>query len=146
MTQKSYTSFHAYLPGHNERHLEDAFDAIRATAEAGLSVSQLADCEAFVTGLRFLEQGYFWEAHEVLEPVWMALPDDSVERRFVQGLIQFANGRLKLRMGKAKAALRLVGRARSLLPQEPCQKIMTLQVDDVRSWLEKLEEEIILAL
>lgn len=137
---------HAYVPGHNERHQEDAFDAIRATAVPGQNAEQLACCEAFRTGLYFLEKGYYWEAHEVLEPVWMLLPDGTVDRRFVQGLIQLANGRLKLRMGRLKAALRLVGRARGLISSTTATKIMTLDVQDVNRWIDELEAEIILAL
>ncbi len=46
------------------------------------------------------------------EPVWMALPLGSGERLFVQGLIQLANGFLKLRMGRPRAARRLCAMAR----------------------------------
>lgn len=146
---------YAYIPGQTARHPDDAFDAIRKTAVHGQGVDQLARCEAFRAGLYYFDQGYFWEAHEVLEPVWLALPEDSVERQFVQGLIQLANGRLKLRMGRLKAALRLVGQARGLLLARETEQagvskvpltLMTLNVQDVHRWIDELESEIILAL
>ena len=106
---------HMHIPGRNARHAEGAFDAIRADAVTGLSPAALAQTTAFRHGLAFLDAGYFWEAHEVLEPVWLALPDDAPARRFVQGLIQLANARLKARMGRPKAADRLFVMARALM-------------------------------
>ena len=87
---------HAYIPGVNERHPENAFDGIKSSVNAGDDIEQLEQCAAFRAGLQYLEAGFYWETHEVLEPVWMALPERSVEKRFIQGLIQLANGCLKL--------------------------------------------------
>lgn len=108
------TPTHAYVPGQSERHPEDAFASVCETAAPGMTVDALAECAAFKHGLHYLEQGYFWEAHEVLEPVWMALPDGDA-RRFTQGLIQLANALLKARMDRPKAALRLCAMARELM-------------------------------
>ncbi|MFK7858238.1 MAG: DUF309 domain-containing protein [Granulosicoccus sp.] len=134
---------YAYVPGQTDRHSDDAFNAIRETASPGLCAHELACCNAFLTGLRFIDTGFYWEAHEVLEPVWMALPDNSIEKQFVQGLIQLANGRLKLRMGRQKAALRLVGQARGLVPCGTSSTIMTLDVQEVHRWIDALEADII---
>ncbi len=134
---------HAYIPGQNERHPEDTFDAVRRTAVQGQTAEQLAQCEAFQAGLRFLDVGFYWEAHEVLEPVWMVLPQDSAERRFVQGLIQLANGCLKVRMKKPKAALRLVEQARGLVPAADASiTMMTLEVVEVHRWIDALEDKV----
>lgn len=108
------TPTHAYVPGESERHPEDAFAAVCATAAPDMTAEDLAACDAFKHGLHYLEQGFFWEAHEVLEPVWMVLPDGD-PRRFTQGLIQLANALLKARMDRPKAALRLCAMARDLL-------------------------------
>lgn len=133
----------AYVPGQNERHPDDAFDALRQTAVRGQDTAGLAQCDAFRAGLRFLDSGYYWEAHEVLEPVWMALPEGCVERRFVQGLIQLANGCLKLRMDRPKAALRLVGKARALVPSgEVAATIMTIETREVHRWIDALERDV----
>jgi len=141
-----YLPSHAYVPGQNKRHPEDAFESIRQTAIHGQDADQLAQSSAFKTGLRFLSAGYYWEAHEVLEPVWMVLPDDSVERRFVQGLIQLANGRLKMLMGRPKAASRLVDQARGLIPTNPSLTVMRLTVSEVHHWIDTLEYEVNLVL
>ena len=134
---------HAYVPGRNERHPDDAFDELKRTVRPGAAVDELVACEAFGTALRWLDAGYGWEAHELLEPVWMALPDGGAERRFVQALIQLANGRLKLAMGRPKAARRLVGLARGLLPPDGPgrgpDRILSVSVRDVRRGLDALE-------
>ena len=54
-----------------------------------------AENPAFQAGLDCLESGFYWEAHEILEPVWMNAPADAPERFMVQALIQLANAALK---------------------------------------------------
>lgn len=98
---------HAYVPGQNARHAEGWFDGIKETARPGMDLSALARSRAFEVGLAYLEAGYFWECHEVLEAVWMALPEGTPERSLVQAIIQLANARLKLRMQRPKATARL---------------------------------------
>lgn len=60
-------------------------------------------------GMALYRAGFFWEAHEAWEPLWLAAPPNSRERALMQGLIQLANGWLKLRMGKPRAAARIAG-------------------------------------
>ncbi len=62
-----------------------------------------------------LERGYYWEVHEVLEPLWMVEPPNGARREGLQGLIQFANGALKVSMGRPGAAARLFAIAREHL-------------------------------
>ena len=72
-----------------------------------MTSAALAASDAWCAGWQFLRQGYFWEAHELLEPVWTALAPNSRERAFAQGAIQLANAALKARMGRPRAVLRL---------------------------------------
>lgn len=104
----------AYVPGQGPRHPEGAFDHLRLTARPGMTVDALVRSDAWCGGLWFLAHGFFWEAHEVIEPVWMALPPNSAERRMAQAVIQLANGALKLRMGRPGAAARLAGEVEML--------------------------------
>lgn len=97
----------AYVPGQTERHPEGCFDDIRASVFPGATAEDLARSQAYRAGLAYLHEGYFWECHELLEAVWMALPEQSPDRAGIQALIQLANARLKLRMNRPKAALRL---------------------------------------
>ncbi|MEW5420527.1 DUF309 domain-containing protein [Amorphus sp. 3PC139-8] len=101
----------AYVPGRTTRpESGDVFDI----AEAAPDVTDPAcwrDNEAWLAGFRLYRAGYFWEAHEVWEPVWMGARPNSAERALAQGVIQLANACLKLRMERPKAAARLVALA-----------------------------------
>lgn len=133
---------HAYVPGRTPRHPEDAFDILRATARAGDTPEMLARSAAFRAGLHYLDTGFYWEAHEVLEPVWMALPRCSAERAFVQALIQLANGRLKLVMERPKAALRLALIARDHLGESLARaRVMDQPVAAVARAIDELEKK-----
>ena len=128
---------HAYVPGKNERHAEDVFAEICQTVQPGMTADALASSRAFQHGLQYLKQGYFWEAHEVFEPVWMAL-DAGRERHFVQGLIQLANAELKARMDRPKAARRLCAIARGLVDARE-DRIMGVSCRSVVDQIDALE-------
>ncbi|QXT38221.1 DUF309 domain-containing protein [Gymnodinialimonas ceratoperidinii] len=142
MTRAVFTPTHAYVPGKTPRHPEGCFDAIRDTAQPGMDARALAETDAFQTGLAYLEQGYFWEAHEVLEPVWMILPEECDARLFVQALIQLANARLKHRMERPKAALRLCAIVRGLLEETSGGVIMGIETADIVAQIDSLEGEL----
>jgi len=129
---------HAYIPGKTARHPEDAFDDLRNTARPGMTVSQLSQSAAFQAGLAFIAQGYFWEAHEVLEPVWMACPQNSQERALVQGLIQLANAELKAVMGRPNATRRLCDVAFTHLNNVTAEKVMGLDVTAIQQQIDSL--------
>ena len=133
---------HAYIPGKTARHAEDAFDHLRATAAPDLDASQLSQSAAFLVGLDYLRAGYYWEAHELFEPVWMVLPNPSRERAFVQGLIQIANGFLKLKMDRPKAADRLERIARTLINSAGTGAVMGIKQQDVLEMLDSLKGRI----
>ena len=88
------------MPGVTKRPPENAFDHMKIVTDP------IRRCPAWRAGLEFHRAGYFWEAHELWEAVWMALPDGP-DRQLVRAMIQVANARLKVRMGRGKAAARL---------------------------------------
>lgn len=98
---------HKYVPGVTDRHPEGAFDAIRDQATPVTESATAADNPAWAYGLRLFDAGFWWEAHEVLEPVWMNARPNSAERAMCQAVIQLANGALKREMGAEKAWERL---------------------------------------
>lgn len=100
---------HRYVPGLTARHPEGAFDRIREQAHAETRSDAAEHNQAWLFGLDLLEARYAWEAHEVLEMVWMRAGPNTPERAFVQAIIQLANAALKHGMGRPKAALRLCG-------------------------------------
>ena len=98
---------YAYTPGLTARHPDDLFDPIKADPT-------FPDGRAFIFGLAFLRGEFYWEAHEVLEAVWLECPKNSAPQILVQALIQIANAGLKLRMNRPKAAKRLMEIAEGL--------------------------------
>jgi len=52
-------------------------------------------CQPYLYGIDLFNYGYWWEAHESLEAVWLAAGQDSLTGNFVQGLIQMAAAQLK---------------------------------------------------
>jgi hypothetical protein len=53
-------------------------------------------CESYLYGIDLFNHGYWWEAHEALETVWIAAGHKSTDCGiFVQGLIQLAGAQLK---------------------------------------------------
>lgn len=99
-----------------------------------MTLAELEGSAAWAAGWHFLDAGFYWEAHEVLEPVWMALPDGSAERRFVQAVIQAANAGLKARMERPGAVRRLAGIVEGLLQEfSPDAVILGRSADTVRA-------------
>lgn len=86
------------------------FERLRPIADAVAEMidpDTLLGAPAFRFGADLFNAGFFWEAHEVWEPVWMALPPNSRARTACRALIQAANACLKLRFGRLKAFARL---------------------------------------
>ena len=131
---------YAYVPGQNARHPEDWFDAIKASVTPETPPHLLHNTRAWCAGLAYLKAGYYWECHEVLEAVWMQAPNPSPEREMTQAIIQLANAKLKLKMGRPNAARRLAEMVRAHLACCPADRpILGVQVDWVIVQINALE-------
>ena len=136
---------HAYVPGLTNRHAPDLFATICATANPGMPVTKLLASDAWAAGLQFLNTGYYWEAHEAFEPVWQALPPRAPERNLVRALIQLANARLKAKMERPKAVIRLCDQVDALSASIPYDTFLTsnIQRDDLIQATRQLRAEVI---
>lgn len=103
------------MPGRTARHAKGAFDGLCDTARPGMDARALAECDAWLAGWQYLRDGYYWEAHELFEPVWMQTAANSRERHLVQAAIQTANAALKEKMQRPRAVLRLCDLAQAHL-------------------------------
>jgi uncharacterized protein len=97
-----------YLPGSGVEPPRAALHVARSSVPRRVDVEWLTDAPGFLLARQLFNAGYFWETHEVLEPLWEATLPNSQERHFLQGLIQLANACLKLRMQHPNAAVRLL--------------------------------------
>ncbi|MCV2887400.1 DUF309 domain-containing protein [Ruegeria aquimaris] len=103
---------------------------------------ELAACPAWRAGWQLYGAGYFWEAHEVWEPVWMQLPPNSAARHVVQASIQLANAELKIQMDRPRAARRLCALVREHIDRTGGERAMGLCSDDLVVLVEKLEKRL----
>ena len=63
------------------------------------------NCEPYLFGIDLFNHGYWWEAHDALETVWLAAGQRSTQCGvFVQGLIQLAVAQLKRVIGSTAGA------------------------------------------
>lgn len=69
-------------------------------------------------GRRLFEHGYYWEAHEAWEHLWLELGRTSRDALMVKGLIKLAASAVKCREGSAAGAMRHAARAAELLRGE----------------------------
>ena len=130
---------HAYVPGQTPRHDDAVFAALHDTVREGMTVCELVQTDAWHAGLLYLEKGYFWEAHEMWEPIWMRTRVGSPERELVQGLIQLANAHLKARMNRPKAVTRLCDIAEAHLKWgAPAAGVMGVELELVQAGLSDL--------
>ena len=104
-----------HFPGRNARPDDSVFAPLKATLVGCETPDALQQSAVFAAGFEAFHAGYFWEAHELWEPVWLQLPPASRERHVLQGLIQLANAALKRRMGLGAASDRILLRADTAL-------------------------------
>ena len=64
-------------------------------------------CKEYLFGIDLFNFSYWWEAHEVLEAVWVAAGRNTDTGLFVQGLIQISAAHLKGWQGYHAAARKL---------------------------------------
>lgn len=133
---------YAYVPGQTPRHDPSLFKALHDSVRGEMTPAELAESAAWRAGWVFFENGFYWEAHEALEPVWMAMAPNSVERHAVQALIQTANAALKMRMNRPKAVRRLCDLAESHLRAcgPTARDVMGLPLNELESRIETLRK------
>lgn len=96
----------AYLPGSSARPSAEPPDA------SPLDPARWRSCDAYVEGLALFDRGYYWEAHERWEALWILAGRTGPVAELLRGLIQLAAAALKLRQGRAAGAIALAERAR----------------------------------
>lgn len=66
----------------------------------------------YLEGLALFEHGYYWEAHEAWEGLWIAAGRTGAVGELLRGLILLAAAGVKIRQGRGAAAAKLGARAR----------------------------------
>jgi hypothetical protein len=111
----------AHLPGVTPEPDRAPLEAAKATLPARFRAPPGPTEPALAYGLALHDAGFFWEAHEVLEAVWLATALNTPERLLIRGFIQLANAGLKRRLGREGAAERLLRESRGEIA-EACRR------------------------
>ena len=116
-----------YIPGRTPRGDRSVVELHRLV----LDPDNWAASPHFQQGLRLFCHGYYWEAHEAWESVWLQLGRTGPPSDFVKGLIKFAAAGVKVLEGNLRGAVRHLARARELLSGSDHTEL-------ARPWLEAI--------
>ena len=99
---------YAFLPGyapHPERHPGGHMRGGREAPEPSpnpLDAGLWAHNRAYLLGLDLFNYGYYWEAHEKWEALWLLAGEEKGTASFLKGLIKLAAAGVKIRVGNAR--------------------------------------------
>ncbi|MBU1304634.1 MAG: DUF309 domain-containing protein [Alphaproteobacteria bacterium] len=111
---------YAYLPGNHQPHpVRDPTGHSYGPETLPLEHEPYLNDTALKWGIDLFNHGYYWEAHEAWEPLWLAAKGNAADRALFKGLIMLAATGVKIREGKWTAALRHAGKAARSLRQLP---------------------------
>jgi hypothetical protein len=71
-------------------------------------------CHEYLRGMDLFNHGYYWEAHESWEAVWIVLGRTGPDADFLKGLIKLAAAGVKAREGRREGVARHAKRALEL--------------------------------
>lgn len=98
---------HRHVPGTGTSPDRDTLDIVKARCPSEVSDANWREVAPYLYGLDLLAAGFFWEAHEVWEQVWLATRPNARERYLLAALIAIANADLKRVMRQPRAVSRL---------------------------------------
>ncbi|MBW2733842.1 MAG: DUF309 domain-containing protein [Deltaproteobacteria bacterium] len=83
-----------HIPGYSPHPVRDeaghSFQRVEGPQVCPLGYGRWRDCGDYLYGVDLFNHSFFWEAHEVWEPIWHEVGHESASGRFVQALIQMA--------------------------------------------------------
>jgi len=106
-----------HVPGSGSQPDMEPLEQIKRIGSTQVNPDNWRQTVDYRYGWSLFEAGFFWEAHEIWETVWLACAPNSRERLFIQALIQLANARLKRKMKRDHASARLVEESDRLLAE-----------------------------
>lgn len=110
---------------------------------AGLETEALAGLPPHYAGFfSCFNAGLYFEAHDVLEELWLAEGKAGSNHAFYKGLIQWAGAFVHLQKGRLRPAVALFDLAAANLRRYPTphQRLdLTLALEEIRSWRQAIE-------
>jgi len=112
-----YTEFpmpdYAFLPGvnlHPNKRQVNHLPEIPAKNKI-INAENWQNLPAYLYATDLFNAGYYWEVHEILEPLWINAGKHSEEAVFLKGIIQIAVALLKVKTGNLYGAKLLLNKA-----------------------------------
>ncbi len=118
---------YTYVPGHAPHPVSDPNGHMRQFSLPETWSQQ----DHLLWGTRLFNHGYYWEAHEAWEHLWLELGRTSEEALAVKGLIKLAASAVKCREGNATGAIRHALRAAELLV--PCSHLVLFEACNLKA-------------
>lgn len=111
---------YAFVPGRHPHPVTDPHGHSFGKADPQgqtLNPSNPGASREFLFAVDLFNAGYYWEAHETWEGLWVAAGRTGVVADFLKGLIKLAAAGVKAREGQANGVQRHATRAAELLRQ-----------------------------
>lgn len=108
---------YAYVPGRFPHPVRDPRGHTFGQAPPLVVLAENGDwrtCRAYLAGMDLFNYGYYWEAHESWESLWIALGRQGAQADFIKGLIKLAAAGVKAREGRPEGVARHARRAKEL--------------------------------
>ncbi len=96
--------------------------------------------EEFLFGIDLFNAGFYWEAHEAWESLWIACGRRGHWATSLQGLIKLAAAGVKVREGNAIGVSRHATRAAELLSEAATEKCGLENRDEIIQFADQLRE------
>ncbi len=111
---------YTYVPGRAPHPLREPDGHSYGEAEEPVDapvVDRPDDSPRFLRGTRLFDAGFYWEAHEAWESLWLAAGRTSPLAAFLKGLIKLAAAGVKVREGVPSGVKRHARRAAELFEE-----------------------------
>lgn len=113
---RSFPSY-SYVPGRSPHPISDpeghSFDH-RCPPPPPIDPEHWSASEEYLYGIDLFNHGFYWEAHEVWEGLWLAAGRAGVVADFMKGLIQLTAAGVKVRQGMPTGVVSLASGAADL--------------------------------
>jgi hypothetical protein len=128
---------YAYLPGsglpHPRRDPQGHSHQAPEQIPEPLDAVDWSGCSTYLYGIDLFNHGYYWEAHEAWEGLWLAAGRMGVTAEFLKGLIKLAAAGLKIRQqrprGVRRHALRAIEHFRRVREETGCAGFAGLDLE-----------------
>jgi hypothetical protein len=140
---------YAYVPGHRPHPTRHPAGHSHGRPEAeptALDPDAWRACTPYLEGLALFDHGYYWEAHEAWEGLWIAAGRRGAVAELLRGLIALAAAGVKVRQGAGEAAARLGARAKQRFERAQqlsgTERLAGLAFDELSAFAEHVARDV----